>query len=114
MPFCVVLLLLGRVDLFNVVLGSQENKYDGVLWLDRLATLLSHSGRGTLPFNKEAAIHVLHICAMLLCMYGSSIFSDGLGCRLIMVKANKTRGPHSLECGVYVTDLQLIQTALGG
>ena len=67
-----------------------------------------------LLFKIEDVIQVLHICAMLLCIYGSNIFSDGLGCRLIIVNASSTRGPHSFECGLYVTDLQFIHMEFGG
>ena len=112
-------LLFGVVPLFglgvcSIVVDVHGNRYAGILLLDSAATSCSHSGRMILPFNMEDVIQVRHICAILLCIYGSNIFSDGLGCRLIIVNASSTRGPHSFECGLYVTDLQLIHMEFGG
>ncbi len=113
-------LLLGVVPLFwlgvcSVVVDVHENRYAGILLLlDNAAAPCSHSGRMILPFSMEDVIQVRHICAILLCIYGSNIFSDGLGCKLIMVNASRTRGPHSFECGLYVMDLQLIHMEFGG
>ncbi len=47
-------------------------------------------------------------------MYGKSIVNDGLGCDIIMAKANIVLGPHSLECRVLVLVLHEIQVELLG
>ena len=47
-------------------------------------------------------IHVREIWARFWCIKGNRIFDEGSGCRAIIVPASKVRGPHSLECGLYV------------
>jgi hypothetical protein len=51
------------------------------------------------PDVREAATHILVICAKLGCMKGSKMFSFGLGCSAMTCSASRVHGPHSLECG---------------
>ena len=82
--FCQLIRLLGELRLS--IQGSD--------------TMFVSDGSFTIPVTRDVATQVRSICARLLCIYGLSTFASGRGCNPITVKANKDRGPHSLECGL--------------
>jgi hypothetical protein len=67
-----------------------------------------------MPVRIVVATHVRVTFAKFGCMYGNSMSLSGFGWSIITVNASNVRGPHSLECGVYVVLLHLIHIAVRG
>jgi hypothetical protein len=62
----------------------------------------------------DVATYHLDNCAMLGSMNGRIIISDGEGWHAIIVSARIDLGPHSLEWGLHVIDLQFIHSKFFG
>lgn len=62
----------------------------------------------------DFAIHHLDIYEILASMNGRRIVSEGVGWHDITERANMVCGPHSLEWGQYVYELQFIYEASSG
>jgi len=100
---------VGPMDCDDPVCVNHVNRYPGIVWFDRFASVGAvNDGMFTIPVTRVAATHVLVICAKFPVINGSSIFFVGFGCIPRIVRASSVCGPHSLECGLLEIDVQLI------